>query len=1038
MGAWLDGVIAWSIERRGLVLLCAAALTVFGIASARDASLDALPDFTPPQVVVQIEAPGMSTANVEALVTRPVERALLGTPQTTRVRSMSGPGLCVVTLSFEDRTDIFRARQLVAERLQLIRDQLPSGVGQPELAPIAAPVGAVLRFCITSRSTDAAAGMRVARSFADWTLRPRLLAIEGISQVIRHGGEVERVEVQPDLARMRALGVSMAELSEAVRGSQAFTGAEFIEAEATRTEVETEVRASGPDALSQLGQTLVTRRQDTPVRVRDVAKVVQGAQPSVGAALYDGKPAVFVQVMKLPWADARRVTRDVEHALRELGATAPPGVRIEPPVFRQASFIDTSLHSIGRAMLIGSALVIAVLLAFLRHGRLALISMTAIPLSVLAALCALTALGASINAMTLGGLAIAIGECIDDAIVDVENVWRRLRENARLPLPRPALGVIRDAAREVRSSVVYATAIVGLVLIPVLLMGGVAGRIFAPLAQAYCLAIAASLVVALTVTPALCAWLLPRLSTERGELPRLSRALLGRYRGWLDRAVRQPRRVFGLALVAALGGLAILPFLGGRFLPDFHETSLIGQLNALPGTSLGETLRLAERVDAQLRPELASHIAVRAGRAELGEDPFPVHRVEMDVVLQPHDRDWEEMVQDTAERIARVAGVGFAIEGFLGERIHETLAGDAAPLVVQVLGPDLLRLRSLATQVAAIMERTPGLLRVAAEPQLDVPQLRIEPDRDALALHGVRPLDVAQSVAVYRQGQVLGEVLNAEGTRQDVVLVGAPAERTREALASLPIDTLDGGSVPLSALARVQDVFAPALIHHDGGERRIAIGADAPGGALSGAFSRLSKRLQQLPMPPGYRIELGGEAAARENAALRLLLIGGLVLLAVFALLWAAFSSAVDAGIVLLNIPLGLIGGVVGALLSSEGLSVAGLVGFVTLFGIVARNGIMVVAHKRHWDETRPELPERDRILHAAEERLLPILMTAAAAGLGLLPLALSLGMSGSELEAPMAVIVIGGLISSTVLNALVLPTVYVWLAERRQRTAVS
>jgi Cu/Ag efflux pump CusA len=491
--------------------------------------------------------------------------------------------------------------------------------------------------------------------------------------------------------------------------------------------------------------------------------------------------------------------------------------------------------------------------------------------------------------------------------------------------------------------------------------------------------------------------------------------------------------VLGCSLLAAVLAIAVLPWLGGRFLPEFHETSLIGQLHAMPGSSLAETLRLAQRVDAELRPELASHTAVRAGRAELGEDPFPVHRVEMDVVLQPHDRDWETLVQDTAARIARVPGVAFAIEGFLGERIHETLAGDAAPLVVEVLGPDLQRLRGLATEIASVMQRMPGLSRVAVEPLLDVPQVRIEPDRGALAARGVRALDLADTVATYRAGRVLGELLRPSGQLLPVVLVGDAAAQTRAALPDLPIVTLAGTTAPLGTLARIEEGFAPALVNHRDGERRIAIGADSPGSALSRAFEQLQTRLAAFPLPHGYRVEITGEAAARSEAALRLALIGALVLLAVFVLLWAAFSSVTDAAIVLINIPLGLIGGVLGALLGADGVSIAGLVGFVTLFGIVARNGIMVVAHKQHWDLLHPELPARERILAAAEERLLPIVMTAAAAGLGLLPLALSFGVSGSELEAPMAVIVIGGLVSSTLLNALVLPTVYVWLAERRE-----
>jgi CzcA family heavy metal efflux pump len=1028
-------VIGWSIDNRALVFMAALALMVVGIVAADRASLDALPDFTPPQVVVQIEARGMTTHDVEQLVTRPIERALLGTPETTSVRSMSGPGLCVVTLAFRDGVDVLRARQFVTERLQLVQGSLPAGVSQPELAPIAAPVGAVLRFCVSSSDPDPAAGLRAARRFADWSLQPRLLAVPGVSQVIRHGGTVERLEVRPDAARMRLLGVGLHEITQAVQGSQAMTGGGFIENAGMRADLQTNSRLSLTEAPRELAQIAVGLRGRTPIRIGDVAEVAMGDEPAVGAALFDGRPAVFVQVMKLPWADTPSVTQAVETALRELQAELPKTLRIEPPVFRQASFIATSLTSVGRAMLIGSLLVLAVLFAFLRHGRLAFISLTAIPLSVLAAVTVLSGMGASINAMTLGGLAIAVGEGIDDAIVDVENVWRRLRENAALQSPRQALVVIREASREIRSSVVYATSIVVIVLVPVLLLGGIAGRIFSPLALAYCLAILASLVVALTVTPALCAALLPGLLARAPALPVLSTALLARYRKLLAASVRRPRAVFGCALLLSLLAVGLVPFLGGGFLPEFHESSLIGQLNAGPGTSLPETLRLAAQVDGQLRPAVATHVAVRAGRAELGEDPFPVHRVEMDIVLQPHDGDFDDAVRNTARAIARVPGVGFAIESFLGERIHETLAGDAAPIVVKVIGPDLDQLRAIAADVGRVMERTEGLEEVGIEPQIDVPEVRVSPRHEALARFGVRPLSLGETVALWRQGVQAGEILGPGGQLVKIAVVGPESARGRDALADLPIETRGGAFVPLSALANIDEVFVPAVIHHEAGERRISIGADAPFDTLSRAASRLSERLAALRLPVGYRIEVGGEAAARGEAAVRLLVIGGLVLLAVFAMLAGAFSSLADAGIVLLNIPLGLIGGVFGALLSPDGLSVAGLVGFVTLFGIVARNGIMVVAHKRHWDATRPELDAKERVLRAAEERLLPILMTAAAAGLCLLPLALSGGAAGSEIEAPMALIVIGGLVSSTALNAIVLPTVYVWLEARRART---
>lgn len=1030
-----DPVIGWSVQNRVIVLLGACALAVGGVWMGAHAQLDALPDFTPPQVVVQTEARGMTALDVEELVTRPIERVLLGTPQVATVRSSSSPGLSVVTVVFENTVETYRARQLVTERLQLVAGRLPSLVAPPQLQPIAAPIGAVLKLCVTA-ADDSPEASRAARTWADWTVRPRLLAINGISQVMIHGGLVERFEVRPDLRKLQQFGVSLGAVQTALRESQALLGGGFIDNDTSRLDVQTDLRLTVEGAPEQLSRLLVSGGGSTQVRLADLATIVRASEPAVGAAIYDGKPAVYLQIMKLPWGDTPKVTAEVEAALEELRRTLPAGAVLQPPVFRQAEFIETSIRSVARSMLIGAALVIAILFVFLRSGRLAAISLTAIPLSVLAALATLVALGATINGMTLGGLAIAIGEVVDDAIVDVENVWRRLRENAASPAPRPPLEVIKDASREVRGSVVYATIIVCAVLIPVLMLGGIAGRIFSPLAQAYILAITASLLVALTVTPALCAVLLPRMATTDRGLPPISRLLLARYRRLLAKVVARPAPVLLLALGAGVVAMVVLPLLGGRFLPEFQERTLIAHVNAAAGTSLAESTRIAAQLDAQLRPGLASHTAARIGRAELGEDPFPAHRVEMDVVLKPDDdREPEERIAELAMAMGRISGINFSVEGFLGERVHEILAGETAPVVVKVIGPDLPTLRALAAQVAQTMQQTKGLGSVRVEPQVDLPQIRIRPDAGKLSRFGIRPLQLAEQVLLWRMGSSATQVLGGDGRVVDVVLTGPLEARSRAALLDLPLDAPGIGIVPLSAVAAVDDVPAPTVINHESGERRISIGAGAAGSSLSAAVRELQRRFTAMALPEGYRIETGGEAVARSAAATQLLLVGALVLLGIFMLLASAFSSVRDAAIVLLNFPLGLIGGVAGALLSPEGLSVAGLVGFVTLFGIIARNGIMLVAHKKQVDAERPGDDAIQRILLASEERLLPILMTAATAGLGLLPLALTYGSRGSELEAPMAIIVIGGLLSATLLNLLVLPTAYVWLESRRRST---
>lgn len=1032
----LDGLIGWSIHNRAIALTGSVAVLVAGVWAATHARLDALPDFTPARVVIQTEASGMGTTDVEELVTTRVERAVLGTPKTAGVRSVSSPGLSIVIVTFDDDADIYQSRQLLNERLALVRPELPEGAREPQLAPVSSPIAAVLKFAITSNRD--AAGMREVRTFADWTLRPQLLALPGVSQVIVHGGEIERIEVRPDPLRMQQAGIALPDLIESIRQSQSTAGAGFAESSNVRASVQNRSLLSLSDADAELAAVAVGRNREAVIRLDQVADVVRASTPPVGAALHDGRPAVYVQVNKLPGADTMKVTSAVETIIRRSMRALPAGSGVEAPVFRQASFISTSVRSVARAMAIGSLLVIFVLVLFLRSGRLAIISLTAIPLSILAALAVLTAFGASINGMTLGGLAIAVGEVVDDAIVDVENVWRRLRENAVGTEPKPVLTVIHEASLEVRGSVVYATIIVVLVLVPVLLLGGVAGRIFAPMAEAYMFAIVASLLVALTVTPAMCAWLLPGLAEKPERPARLTRELTVRYARTVRWATARPRAVlFGVIVMLLVSGAAML-FIGGGFLPEFRESSLIAEINAPPGSALEEVVRMGQRIDARLRPGAAVHTAARIGRAELDEDASPLHKIEMDIGLRPDDsRPLDEIAFDLSKRIGSVPGAGFTVEGFLSERINETLSGETSPVVAKVTGPDLGRMRLIAARVAHEMESTGGLTAIRAEPQIDVPQIRIRPDRAALAQYGVTPAQLSEEIAGWRQGVTAAQIVGTGGRSMSVAVAGPPELRSWSRVGDLPVSSAAHAGLTLSDVATVDQNHEPVSLQHDDGQRRIVIGADAHGTRVSRVVSELQARLDKLDLPPGYAVTIAGQSVARGDAATRLLLIGAFVLLAIFALLTMAFSSMTDAGIVLLNLPLGLIGGVLGATLAPGGLSVAGFVGFVTLFGIIARNGIMLVSHKRLLDIELPELSPVDRIFRAAEERLLPIVMTAATAGLGLLPLAFSLTAAGSELEAPMAIIVIGGLITSTALNMLVLPTIYVWRERRREAIAV-
>ncbi len=1035
MSSLLDGLIGWSIRHRVVVLIAAVLLAVLGVEQTRRAQTDVLPDFTPPFVVVQTEAPGLTTTDVEEVVTRPLERVLLGVPGVENVRSQSAQGVSVITLLFQQGLDIYRARQLVTERVGLAASRLPASVKAPVLAPVSAPISALFKLCVTAEGDDPAAATRAVRRFADWTIRPRLLAIPGVSQVIALGGGVDRVEVRPSPARMRALGVTMAELRAAVADAQSFEGIGFVELANARIDVQSGARLAESDAVDRLRELSVKSTASAPVRLRDVADVELGEEPRTGAASYDGKPAVYLQINKLAGADTEATSRAVEAALGELAREAPKGARIEEPAFRQAAFVERSVSSVAHAMAIGGALVIAVLLAFLRSPRLAVISLVAIPLAMLGAATFLVRQGVSINAMTLGGLALAVGEVVDDAIVDVENVWRRLRENAASASPRAALDVVRDASHEIRGSVTYATAVVILVLLPVLLLGGLEGAIFAPLATAYALSIAFSLVIALTVTPAMCAWLLPRLASAPESAPTLlARALVAGYSRLLRLALRVPALVLLLAAALGVGAVVGMTTLGGSFLPELHERSLIAKIDLVPGVSLEETMRVAARAEAALRASpygAGLHVAARAGRAEGDEDASPPSRVELDVVFPAPPLDAEATSEGVSRAIESVPGLTVGVEGVFADRIHDILSGESAPIVVRVEGEELGRLRGAASEAAALLRATPGLEGVRIEPQVDIAALRVTPEAGAAARFGLRPREIVADSAAALGGEPVAQILGRAGRTINVSLVSPPSQRTLEWLRDAPVTTDRGALVSLGDVASIAPVPTPARIQHEAGIRRIAVQADVHGAGMSVAAAQVRERLSRWTPPPGTRWSLSGEAEARSAAAQRLLLYGAAVLVAVFLVLAIAFSSLRDAAVVLVNIPLGLVGGVAAAALSPGGLSVSGFVGFITLFGIIARNGIMLVAHVHHVIAAHPQLDRVEQVVQAARERLIPIAMTAATAGLGLLPLAFASPRGGNELEVPMARIVVGGLSSATLLNMIVLPTILVLLARR-------
>lgn len=1032
MNTLFDAVIRASIKNRQLVLLAAIALIVLGTWSARSARLDALPNFTPPIVIVQAEAPGLGSTAVERHVTTPLEQALLGIPDVSRVRSTSSPGLSVVQMTFEEHVDVFRARQLVGERIIEARDRLPAAFPTPRLAPITAPVGALLKLCYTSKGTDSEALQELWR-FAMWKVRPRLSAIEGIARVTVHGGASARIEVRPEPSAMLARKVTLSQVREALATAQSLAPLGHTEVGSQQEPVRAEGLWSWGH-LDEIRNSVISTKDGLPVRIADVAEVVTADAPPVGVALFDGKPAIYLQIEKLPWADTPKLSAATEAALAKLDAELPEGAVREAPTFRQADFIHTSLVALARSMAIGAVLVIVILIAFLRSPRLAAISLIALPLSIVAATAVLLLRGVTINGMILGGLAIAVGEVVDDAIVDVENIWRRLRENAGLPVPRPVLDVVHDASAEVRGAVVYASLIVVAVLTPIMILGGLAGRIFSPLAETYALAVAASLVVALTVTPALSALLLPKIAASGMAETGLALALRTTYEKVLSWLSKRPGRV-----VLSAGGLGILamatmPFLGGSFLPEFREGVLIAEVTAWPGTSLEETTRLAGRIDSELRrnPGGLPHVAVRVGRASLDEDAAPVHRMEMDLVLPAGSQDPEEVAAEVMGRMGKIPGVRFGVEGFLGERINELLSGERAPIAIKIFGDDLDTLRATASDLIAKLARVDGVQAARSAGLVDVPTTDLVIDEGRLGVAGVRRGDVVDAVAAWRQGLQVAEINVPGGFSVPVVIAGPLAMRQHDRIGDLPIFLASSAVLPLSALVELVEGSEPPTIDHEGGRRMVTVTARAPTGDLSRVSANIERLLSSTPLPKGTSWALAGQAAERREASGRLLFIAAIVLCIIFAFLWMAFGSLIDAGVVVGGLPLGMVGGVAAAVILPEGLSMAGLVGFVALMGIISRNGIMLVAHKNHLLAQGSGERVEELVLQAARERLLPILMTAATAFFGLLPLAATIGSAGSELESPMAFIVCGGLLSSTALNLVAVPAFYLWWERRR------
>lgn len=1015
----LNAIVRFSLRFRGVVLSLALASLGYGLYTLTQAKYSVFPEFAPPRVTIQTEAPGLSPEQVELLVTQPIENAINGVTGIESLRSNSIQGLSVITVVFQTGNDVYLERQLVAERLSVLAGQLPSGVKAPIMTPLTSSTSAVLVVGLSSSEQS----LMQLRTVADWTIRPRLLAAPGVASVSVFGGEVKQLQVQFRPEKLVQFNLALNDVIAAAQKATGIQGAGFIENHNQRLILQTEGQSLTPE---QIASTVLVRQNGANVTLGQVADVREAAAPAFGAASVEGKTGVVLNVSAQYGTNITDVTRGVEQALDELRpALQREGIEMRPDLFRPVNFVNTSIHNIRTSLLLGVGFVILVLFLFLFDIRTAAISCTAIPLSLLAAVAIMDRMGLTINTMTLGGLAIAIGEVVDDAVIDVENILRRLRENAAKDNPKSTFQVVLDASIEVRSAVVYATFAVALIFIPVLTLSGLAGKLFAPLGIAYILSILASLAVALTVTPALSMLIFAK-RLPRIEEPPVVRWLKRRYISVLERIEMMPGLVIGSVAVITLCGVAALPFFATSFLPELHEGHYSLHMIAVPGTSLDESLRTGREVTAALmKLPFVRSVAQRVGRAELADDTWGPHYSEFEIDLKPLSGEEEEAAQgEMRKTLTQFSGLSFSLYTFLSERIQETISGYTASVVVNIYGTDLDRLDQEAQQVARTLNGVPGAMEVQLQSPPGTPEVAVALRTPELLHWGFDPVSVLTDVHAAYSGEQVGNV--HDGNRVFAVsVVLPPGTRNRvDSVAALPIKNPEGIYIPLGQLARVYETSGRYVVLHDGARRVQTITLNVAGSDV-GAFVRNAQKqiAAKITLAPGDYIQFGGTAAAEAQSRRDLLVHSSLAGLGIVLLLSVVLMNWRNLILVLVNLPFALVGGVLAVFAGGGLLSLGAMVGFVTLFGITLRNSIMLISHYEHLVEVEGMEWGYQTAIHGASERLAPILMTALVTALGLLPLAIGSSNAGQEIEGPLAIVILGGLITSTALNLLVLPT---------------
>ena len=1019
----LNRIIKLSLRNRLVVLLGAVLLLIAGLYTAKNTDVDVFPDLNAPTVVVMTEANGMAPEEVERLVTFPIETAVNGATGVRRVRSSSTTGFSVVWVEFDWGTDIYRARQIVSEKTAVVEEMLPDGVGSPTLGPQSSILGELMFVSLTADSTS----LQDLRTIADWTVRPRLLATGGVAQVSVLGGEVREYQILLNPGRMRHYGVSLDEVCEAVDGMNGNVAGGILY-EYGNEYIIRGVLAS--DNVGTLAGSLVKTTASGPVLLGNVAEVKIGnSRPKMGTASHDGKPCVMVTVTKQPNTSTVDLTAKIDTVLMELGKTLPRDVKVSSDIYRQERFINSSIDNVMKSLYEGGLFVVIVLFLFLMNVRATVISLITIPLSLLVSVLTLHLLGLTINTMSLGGMAIAIGSLVDDAIVDVENVYRRLRENSSLPpgFRQSTLTVIFNASKEVRLPILNSTLIIVASFVPLFFLSGMEGRLLVPLGIAFVTALGASTLVALTLTPVLCSYLLAGRRPGSGKLftePYVARKLKTVYGRLLGRALTRHRQV--LAVTAVLTVVAIVGFatLGRSFLPPFNEGSFTIGVSTLPGISLEESDRIGHRVEEALLaiPEVQT-VGRKTGRAELDEHALGVNDSELEVPFVLGDRSKQEVMDDIRARLAAIPGIAVEVGAPVTHRIDAMLSGTRANIAIKVFGPDLGTLYSLGKKIEEAVKDIDGIADLNVERQVERPQLRIEPRREMLARYGVTLPQFARMVGVLLGGQVVSQVYEGEKSF-DLTLKVADADRMTAAdIAAITVDA-NGAKVPLGTLANITSAMGPNTINRENVARKLVVSANVSGRDLLGVVNDIRERIDaEVAMPEDYHVEYGGQFESERTASRTLLVTSVFSIAAIFLLLFNEFRSVRQASVILLNLPLALIGGVLVLWLSGGVVSIPATIGFISLFGIATRNGMLLVS--RYNDLRAEGYTLTESVMHGSIDRLNPILMTALSSALALVPMALGGELPGNEIQSPMAKVILGGLFTSTLLNAFIIPIMY-------------